>query len=278
MNPSSLLVHITAGANNDALLAFTSDLARQLGVRRVIGISACQPLKLLDGPDMYVPQDLIDQDSEEIELQFERAESRFREMLSPAAVALEWRSTLTSNLLADYIARQSRAADLVVANPPAGGFLFGTARRVGIADLVLRAGRPVLVVNSTIERLDLGNALVAWKDCREARRAAEDALPLLKIAGRTTVVEISPESERADAEARTDDVVRWLKGHGIAATSQVVASAGDDAGQLDAIAQTIGAGLIVGGAYGHNRVREWVLGGVTRDMLLAPARCSFVSH
>ena len=47
---------------------------------------------------------------------------------------------------------------------------------------------------------------------------------------------------------------------------------------LNAIAQELAADLIVAGAYGHSRLREWVLGGVTRDLLLRANRCSLVSH
>ena len=47
---------------------------------------------------------------------------------------------------------------------------------------------------------------------------------------------------------------------------------------LCAFALVIGLGMIVGGAYGHSRLREWVLGGVTRDLLLRPARAALISH
>lgn len=278
MNASTLMVHIAAGANADGLLKLTADLAARLHVKRVIGVAACQPLQLTGEAAVYVPPDLFEQDRIDIERQLAKAESRFKEALSATSLSLEWRSSVTYNLLADYVAQQSRSADLILTNPPPDGSLFDTTRRVGIADLVLRAGRPVLIVQPAIQKLDLGNVLVAWKDSREARRAAEDAVPLLKIAGKATVVEIAPESELAEARTRTDDVVQWLSCHGIAASSHVAAATADDVAQLDAIAQTLGAGLIVGGAYGHNRFREWVLGGMTRDLLLAPPRCSFVSH
>ena len=84
--------------------------------------------------------------------------------------------------------------------------------------------------------------------------------------------------ELFDARGRLQDVVAWLKGHGIAAKAVAAPTAGNDATHLDAIAREHGAGLLVAGAYGHNRLREWVLGGVTRDLLLRPGRCSLVSH
>ena len=73
-------------------------------------------------------------------------------------------------------------------------------------------------------------------------------------------------------------MVAWLRWHDVVAEPLVLASNGDDVGVLNAIAQELAADLIVAGAYGHSRLREWVLGGVTRDLLLRANRCSLVSH
>ena len=120
--------------------------------------------------------------------------------------------------------------------------------------------------------------VVGWKDTRETRRAAFDALPLLKKAAHVAVVEIAAEEELAAAGTHLDDVVGWLKRHGVVVVSLAAPSTGDDATQLNAIAEEHGADVIVAGAYGHSRLREWVLGGVTRDLLLRADRCSLVSH
>ena len=152
------------------------------------------------------------------------------------------------------------------------------SRQMDLADLVLRAGRPVLVVGAAVDKLDLRSVVVGWKDTREARRALEDALPLLKLADRVTVVEITSGEDVPKARPRIEDVAVWLAKHGVAASARVVASLGDDTAQLSSIAAELDAGLVVGGAYGHTRLREWVLGGVTRNLLLRPARTSFLSH
>jgi nucleotide-binding universal stress UspA family protein len=143
---------------------------------------------------------------------------------------------------------------------------------------VLQAGRPVLIVPGTIDKLVLGHVIVAWKDTRETRRAALDALPLLKMAARVTVVEVAAEGDLESARLHLEDVVVWLKRHDIAAALLVSASNGDDTGRLNAIAQEQNVDLIVAGAYGHSRLRELVLGGVTHDLLLCPGRCVLVSH
>ncbi|MDP1965981.1 MAG: universal stress protein [Reyranella sp.] len=278
MAPASLMVRLAPNVANDALLLFTADLAARLKVTKIIGIAACQPLQVYGSLDTYVPQDLIDRDRAQIESELKAAEGRFRTVLQGKVTDLEWRSTVTYGSLADYIAQQMRAADLLVTMPEEGGSLLDTSRQVDLADLVLRAGRPVLVVSAAVDKLDLRSVVVGWKDSREARRALEDALPLLKLADRATVVEIASGEDVPEARARIEDVADWLARHGVAASARAVASLGDDTAQLSSVAAELDAGLVVGGAYGHTRLREWVLGGVTRNLLLRPARASFLSH
>lgn len=278
MTYSTLMVHLTLGVSNEALLRLTADMAGRLKAREVIGIAACQPLQVYDEGALYLSPDIIEQDRAEMEKELKAAEARFRDVLQGKAPELEWRSTVSYSLLADYIAQQMRAADLLITGPDPGGSVLDSTRRVSVADLVMRVGRPVLVVEPETDQLNLDNVVVGWKDSREARRALEDALPLLKMARRVTVVEIALDEEIPAARGRLADIVAWLKRHDISAEAQAASSIGDDATRLGAIAQTLGAGLLVAGAYGHNRLREWVLGGVTRDLLLRPSRCSFVSH
>lgn len=276
---STVMVRLAAAAPNDALLAFTADLATRLKIGRVIGISAWQPVMFYGSPDAYVPPQLIDWDRTQIDKELKEVEGAFRGTLGNKVPAVEWRSSvLDYGSIVDYVVREMRAADLLVASAAEGDAVFDRTRNVDIADMVLRIGKPVLVVGSGVERLDLRSAVVAWRDSKESRRAAQDALPLLARADRVTVVEVASDENLAAAEARTSDVARWLTGHGIPASSRVDRSEGNDAAQLAAIARRLGAGLLVGGAYGHARLREWVLGGVTRELLLRPVGSSLVSH
>ena len=278
--PASLMVRVTAGEPNDALLKLTADVAARLKVARVIGISSCQPIQIYGTPEMYVPPELVNWDREQIDRELKAAEKEFRSALDGKVATVEWRSTVVAyGSIADYVADQMRAADLLVTGTQEGGALLDRSRYVNVADLVLRAGRPVLVAASTQDSLDLRTVIVGWKDTRESRRAVQDALPLLRLAERVVVVEIAAE-DLADARARTQDVADWLTGHGVAASARAVVATTGEGTQLRNIAGDLelDAGLVVGGAYGHTRLREWVLGGVTRDFLLNPSRCSLVSH
>lgn len=278
VNPSSIMVRLTAGTSNDAVLKFAADLAKRVKATRVIGISACQPLQIYASPDAYIPSELATWDLEHIEKQLSAAEGSFRAALEGKVTSCQWRSTsITYGTIADYVSEQMRAADLLVTAADKDASMFHR-NHVNLADLVIRAGRPVLVVGSTIDKLDLRSVLVGWKDTREARRATEDALPILKLADRVTVVEVAAKHELDHARKRTEDVAAWLAGHGISVVARAVTATGDNSTEIENVAKELDAGLLVGGAYGHNRLREWVLGGVTRDLLMHPARCSFMSH
>ncbi len=276
MTYSTLMAHLDLGVPNEGLLRVTADLAERFKAR-VIGIAACQPMQITYG-DGYMSGDVIEQDRAEIEKETNKAEARFNAVLHGKIANLEWRSTVSYLSLADYVAQQARATDLLITGPDQKGSPLDSSRRVNIDDLVMRAGRPVLIVPPSVDGLKLESVAVGWKDTRETRRAVADALPFLKQAGRVTVIEVAAEDELPAARDRLRDVVDWLKQHDIAAKSVASPSTGDDGAQLDAIARNNDASLLVAGAYGHNRLREWVLGGVTRDLLLRPGRCSLVSH
>ena len=139
-------------------------------------------------------------------------------------------------------------------------------------------GRPVLVVPSAGAPLNLDRAVVAWKESRQARRAVVDALPLLRQASHVAVATIAAAEVVATARSCVADVIGWLKQHGIKAVPVVARPNGDDAAQLQGIARDHDAGVIVAGAFGHSRLRDWALGGVTRHLLLRGQGCALLSH
>ena len=82
----------------------------------------------------------------------------------------------------------------------------------------------------------------------------------------------------ADGRNQITGVIGWLRHHGIVAHAVVAPSGGDDAKRLGSLADDDGADLMVAGAYGHSRIREWAMGGVTRDLLLHGTRCAMLAH
>ena len=120
--------------------------------------------------------------------------------------------------------------------------------------------------------------MIGWNDTRESRRAVVDALPQFKRAVHVAVVEIAADEDLARARAHVADVVGWLGRHDVVAEAVASLATGDDASQLYDVAREHGADVIVAGAYGHSRLREWALGGVTRDLLMRTDRCTLLAH
>ncbi len=275
MKYASIMVHMVVGSPNDGVLRVAAALVARTKAR-VVGIAASAPSPVVYA-ECYSNEGAIDADLAELVAGTDEAEAHFRAAMVGTG-DVTWRSMIQDVPLSDYVAREARAADFVVTGSEVGWFTANSSHCLITGDLLLQVGRPLLIASASADGPDLRSIVMAWKDNREARRAIADALPLLALADRVCVVEVAGEGEVAAARGRLADVVGWLGAHGIAAESDAVSSIGDDAAQLRSLARDRGAGVVVAGAYGHARLREWVLGGVTRDLLLRPDRCSFVSH
>lgn len=227
--------------------------------------------------EMYVSSGAIEQDIMEADATLKVAENEFRNTFKSRVGKFAWRGATVLEIPSDYVARQARCASLVVTGAQLESASY-TSQIVNKGDLVLKAGRPVLIVPDAAERFTHQNILVAWKDTREARRSTLDALPLLKKAAHVTVVELVTEAGQTDAQRNVNDVAHWLKQQGVAAEPLVTQGSGDDVEWLDTIAQRQGADIVVAGAYGHSRLREWAFGGFTRRLLQPIHRFSFLSH
>lgn len=268
---STLLVHLGGARSNAAVLDATATLARQYH-SRVIGIAACMPVQLgtcdgyMDGALAVVERDIVTDE-------LARAKVEFHAHAGLRPHVLEWRSIPTLENIAHVVAKDARCADLVITDVgPAPG---DRSTHADTGDLVLRAGRPVLVVPDADVTADFRNVVVAWTDTRECRRAIMDALPMLHGADRVTLVEAGNDPAARDG---IEDIAGWLDRHGIAADRVVSRIRGSATQTLAGIATDVEADLVVAGAYGHSRIREWAFGGVTRDLLLHDRRCTLLSH
>jgi nucleotide-binding universal stress UspA family protein len=148
-------------------------------------------------------------------------------------------------------------------------------------EIVLAAGRPVLFVPYAGRFPDAGRrVLVAWDGGREAARAVSDALPFLARAETVEVSVFDPErSPRTHGEQPGADIALFLSRHGVKVTVHRQSGAGYDVGaQILSRAADAAADLIVMGGYGHARVRELVLGGVTRTILESMTVPVLMSH
>jgi len=277
MTYATVMVSLALDQSNTARLEAAAQIAERFDAG-IVGIAASQfspPLYFTSG---QLAQDLIDEGRASIKKRMGELEGQFREAVKNRAKHVEWRCAV--DFPARYILREARCADIIVSAGDRGAFSDPLAL-AGPKDLVMQAGRPLLIVPDSANWLDFRTVLVAWKDTTEARRAIADALPMLRTAKNVTVVEIVEEDgSRSAAASRVRDVVAWLSRHGVSA-SELVAEKDEDRDatvRLDGIAADVGAGLIVAGAYGHSRFRELILGGVTQHLITQSARCVLLSH
>lgn len=198
------------------------------------------------------------------------ADLKFAEALFRQAVSLEptlrarWRAQL--GYPGKVTPGQSRAADLVVAYRHGGRDASVYAQA---DDLVMTCGAPVLLLPGDSSAFRCDRILVAWKNTREARSAVSAALPLLKLADKVLVFTAREDGRMEQAEIEVADVCERLRKHGVRHASGIAEPAYDEpvGRRLVSMAQADDTDLIVAGACGRSRLREWDLGATTQDLL-----------
>lgn len=212
------------------------------------------------------------------EAQADAAEAAFRETLRREGLQGEWRRPEGDT--PKVVALHARYADLVVLGQPQPG---GAAPLAGpvLEEALFGAGRPLLVVPYAGRFDGIGReVLVGWNASAQASRALHDALPLLEGAARTTILAVNPrrgpDGHGAEPGA---DIARHLARHGLHVVAEhLVAPEITEADTLLNRAAELGADLLVLGGYGHSRLRELVLGGVTRRLLREMTVPVLLSH
>ena len=275
MSYKTIMVHMHIGDANSALLNAAALFAKQLEAK-VIGVIVGQQTPIIYGRD-YPMMDFVDIENERLEKSIQAAEVLFRKAFKAHTAPIEWRSTMTRAPIVDFIVAESRSADCIMTGIASTDFdeFFGAATA---GEIVMQSGRPVIVVPEKAEPLKLDQIVVAWKDTREARRAVVDALPLLQVAKQVTLVEIVEKSDKKSANLRLQELTSWLAAHAIQTNYIVQITKDDDATDLVRMAKKLKANVVVAGAFGHSRLREWALGGVTDTLLHSTKFCTLLSY
>ena len=254
---------------------------------RLAGRHGAHAIGLMVGEQVYTPryatanipaEFFAEQREAEAEAK-RRVRERFERLAAAAGVPHEWHAMEGDPVKS--VALSSRHADLAVIgqdDPDRGG--YGTATDLA-EHVVLSSGRPVLVVPYVGTYPNVGErVLVAWDASREAARAVADALPLLVAAQHVVTLSANPDSGAADHERIPGaDIARHLARHGVRVEAQRVSA--KDVAIADLLLNRItdeGIDLLVMGAYGHTRVREIWLGGVTRRLMQSMTVPVLISH
>lgn len=254
-----ILVTVSGGKGDPSRLGVALALAQ----KHQAGVAALHVKPLLTtyavGAGGEMPIALIEAQQRETEERASTVEATVRAEAKRAGIGIEWRSDEGNE--AAHAGVQARYSDLIVSSPDLAH------------DLVFTSATPVLVVRDGMPSAAPRRVLVAWNGSREATHATRDAMPLM-VGSETTVV-LTVDAK----EAIGPSLARSLTRHGIQTELREKASDGRDVGAVILEEATAaGCDLVVMGAYGHSRFREWVLGGATETVLREATIPILISH
>ena len=225
-----------------------------------------------------IPPEIIDGQRREAENKARAAISRFDQAAKRAGLSSETRILRTTIAeTADQLGRIGRRFDLVVIGQPDRA--NSAPDQVVDESVLFESGRPVVFV-PFIQKggMTLDRVMICWDGSRPAARAVADALPFLQKAKQVEIVIVSEKPNKKD-EIPGADLGQHLARHGLKVELEHITSPDIDVAStiLSYVADS-GADMIVMGGYGHSRVREFVLGGVTRGMLESMTVPVLMSH
>lgn len=270
-----LLVHIDGGQAGRRRVQFAADLAERTGAR-LSGIHVTPPAEV---PPLYKPslvEEVATDLASKLTLDARSAATVFREEVDLRLPDARWFEV--SGDVVKGISDKARYADLVI---------LGQYERQGTPEthplpiahsVVLRCGRPVLVVPAILQQNALARIVVAWDGSREAVRAVHDALPLLRMSQSIQIVTMVPPSA-PDNEVDGQSLLAHLAKHGIKVETDVLQIRTSE--ELDSLRKQIEQGhygLLVMGGYSHPMWLEFIFGGLTQSILLSSNIPMLVSH
>jgi nucleotide-binding universal stress UspA family protein len=226
----------------------------------------------------YVPAEVIETQQADNEAAAKAAIDRFAEATRRAGLSAE-PLTISASLAGagQQFSRIARRFDLAIVGQP-------EPKTSSVEDIIaettlIDSGRPMILVPYIQKApLKLDNVMVCWDGSHQAARAIGDAMPLLAKAGRVEIVIVGDEQGKQD-EIEGADMGRHLARHGLKVDVHRVGGGGIDVADalLSRVADS-GADFMVMGGYGHSRLREFVLGGVTHSILRALTVPTLLAH
>lgn len=276
-----ILVHLDGTSGSATRQRLAAALARRTGAHltAIYVVDVMLPvLAASDAASGAVLGNLIDQMRNDALAEAAKIEADFREMLRREDLQGEWR--VAEGSAPELVALHARYADLAMVGQASPD--DGQPSAMAIVEAALfDSGRPVLVVPYTGDFATLGTrVLVGWNASAQAARAVNDAIPVIAPEARVIVSSVNPRHGiDAHGEEPGADIARHLARHDLKVEVEHTVAPEIGAGDLLLNrASEITADLIVVGAYGHSRLRETVLGGVTRSLLKTMTAPVLMAH
>lgn len=270
MGYQTILIYCGSDSRVKSLVNAGLLLAEKSQNVHIIGLHVIPQIPVYPDMAFMVTSELVDMQKGAFQESAKKIQSTFEHELHNSGVSWEWRCCdAGGKMLADRVLDHARCTDLVIAaqdNPD-----NSADSQVGVTEQVLMAsGRPVLIIPYAGEFNSIGeNIMIAWNASREATRATFDALPVLQSAASVNVVWVNAKDEyNHDIDLPGSEIALTLARHNVKANALKMIN--PDISFADELLSQVsdqGADLLVMGSYGHSRVREFVFGGVTRDIL-----------
>jgi nucleotide-binding universal stress UspA family protein len=264
MSIKDLLVVLDADGKQGPAHAFAQSLAEKVGAHLTAVGVALQFIAPVSFAGDY-PYALLEEATEQSRKALEGAYDKLRAS-TPAGVQTDVvMIEALSGIASAKLGELARHFDITIVGQDDLG---GVGDESGLISAVLfGSGRPVFLV-PYIQRgpAKIDHAIVAWDGGLAASRALAGAMPLLKTCSRVEVVTIAPKDEPVE-ELPGFNITRHLARHGVKAELRQLAPADEIGGAILSHATNSGADFLVMGGYGHSRVREFIFGGTTRQIL-----------
>jgi nucleotide-binding universal stress UspA family protein len=273
MSYKTILVHLADIRRTKRLLDVAVPLAAKMK-SHLIGLSILPPYVVVPAMDMGGAAITIDEHRKAYRVEMNLLRDAFTTATRGHSVESEWRAEWRESD-ADFITApgalmdHARASDLFICSQRDPDWRYSDMLE-DPERMTMDSGRPVLMVpNAGKAAMPLKTITVAWNGRRESARAVFDAMPLLKAADDVNVVWINPEHEREVAgDIPAAELCATLARHHVKCQASQAAAIGGDVGtELLRQATAFGSDLLVMGCYGHSRLREFVLGGASRNVL-----------
>lgn len=268
MSYKTILVHSGDERRWPRLLGVSLDLSRRFEAH-LTALSVMPPVIIDPALTPGGIVTIIESHRQAYQKERSRMRAYFEDQARAAGVSAEWRNEdAERGTVAEKVIDHGRSADLIIAMQTDPEWSYSHLMEAP-AELVLQTGRPVLFVPNVGEHVGCGSrVLIAWNGRRESARAAFDALPILKQAEKVSVLWINAGEDSAAQQVPAADLCTALARHGVACEAATIDRPDQPDGEtLLARVRYTHANLLVMGCYGHSRLREFILGGVTRQVL-----------
>lgn len=271
-----LLVHVDNSQTSASRVDAAIKLASQHGAH-LTGLYVIPNIVLPAYAEAQIPVEVIEIQEAEAQAQAEKAQAAFKQAVGSADCSADWDWLCLKGYADRHIISRAHYTDLVVLGQAEKSGIMSAGTEL-VNQVILGAARPVLFIPYIGVREPIGKqVLVAWNASKEAVRAVNDAMPILQAADNVQVLAVNAKSGEGDIPSA--DISQHLARHGVnAEAAQTLADDIDVGDALLSRASDLGIDLIVMGAYGHTRLRETILGGVTRDLLAHMTVPVLMSH